>query len=513
MAYRLPTRILPSALAIALLAGAAACDTPSGATAARDACDRSGGTYAGDVALQPGEAMRLPADVSLCLALPGTGEYALAYADTRAADASRTAREPALDSFTVTVGDLHTTAAQSRSPAATAPRFTEEWRSVPRRATAAAPDPSTRATPWAVGDTFTVYDPIGRQDRLAEVRRVYDGWMVVASFQDDPGASRWMVDLDARWSGLHDVGLPLLRSTFGDLHPATSRGSGQLFVLVRPTTGSPSGINFGVSDGGDVYSWIVVSPSTSTPAVQFASMVLHETSHAYQRAFLRASLPAGAPVIATSGGARWGIEGGAALMEREFARRLAGISPTANYPWYAPGASDVEQWYALFAQPGDGSLSMGYYVGAGFLADLVARRVAAGEPLDVALAEVEKGAAEGWYGWTSDQEPQRTGLVARMRARLGAGWEPADALLTWTMSHALDDQTPSTTFQNTAFKNVSSVQLTYGWAPAAVLRAGSPALTVHRLYGSEGYVYLLGGGDYRMRASTAGVVWMLARLK
>jgi hypothetical protein len=218
-------------------------------------------------------------------------------------------------------------------------------------------------------------------------------------------------------------------------------------------------------------------------------------------------------VTVTPGGARWGVEGGAALMERELARRVAGISPTANYDWRSPGPRDTEQWYALFAQPGDGSFSQGYYVSAGFMADLAGRLAAAGQPQDSAVAQVERGAVEGWYGWAGPGEGQRTGLAARMRARLGAAWDPGDALQTWTLSHVLDDRTPSPVYQAPAFRDVWNLQGTTGWAAHATVSPGGSGWAVKRQYGAAGYFYLAGGGTYRVRATTPGVRWMVARIR
>jgi hypothetical protein len=58
------------------------------------------------------------------------------------------------------------------------------------------------------------------------------------------------------------------------------------------------------------------------------------------------------------------------------------------------------------------------------LRDLQARLVAAGMPREAAMAEVSRGAVEGWYG-ADGEGGASAGLAGRMRARLGPAWDPA----------------------------------------------------------------------------------------
>jgi hypothetical protein len=168
----------------------------------------SGTTYAGDVRLAVGEAVPLATGAALCLALPDASdrEYVLAYLDTRAIEASRTAREPALDSFTVTVRGA-SSAAASRSPARAAPRpafhpgddlRTADW---PGQVNF---HPAARQMPWTQGETFTLLDNIRGVNRPARVHRVYDGWLVVAFFDDTPppGMAHTVAVMDQAWPSI-----------------------------------------------------------------------------------------------------------------------------------------------------------------------------------------------------------------------------------------------------------------------------------------------------------------------
>jgi hypothetical protein len=223
--------------------------------------------------------------------------------------------------------------------------------------------------------------------------------------------------------------------------------------------------------------------------------------------------PAGTPATVVPGGGRWGIEGGASLMQRELARRRAGLGLTANWNWRA-GGTDAQIGYSSYAQPGDGSFHVGYEVSAGFLSDLVQRRVAAGEPAEAAITEVLRGSVEGWYGWVDAAGPPRAGMTERMRAKLGGGWTPAEGMLTWALSHAMDDRTRSDVFQDRAFKDVGQVaQEGWGWAPHAEVSEGSGAHSAKRLYGSPGFFTVLGGGAFHVTANRDGVQWMIARVK
>lgn len=161
---------------------------------------------------------------------------------------------------------------------------------------------------------------------------------------------------------------------------------------------------------------------------------------------------------------------------------------------------------------GVGPFVRGYSVSAAFLRDLAARRVQRGEAVDDALAIVSRGALEGWFGH-GPAGARRTGLAERMRASLGGDWEPDDAMLTWTLSHAADDRTGNSAFQNNAFLRAWDGSDPALWPPAASLAPGSAGVTVKHPHESTGYFALAGGGTYALESSVDGVRWMIVRVK
>jgi len=515
------TRLTPSiALAAALAAAAACSDSPSQPAGPQqaDACTRLGvpGTFAGAVSLDRGEAMKLAAGTQLCLALPGDAgnSYALAYVDTRPLQAARTAPEPNVaDSFRVTVGAAGSTRA-ARLAAVPAPRMPSDLREVTRRASAQSPDPTFRATPWAVGDTFHVLQGNDDAARAVSVRRVYDGWLVIAARTDTVEASvpGMLQVLDEAWPSIRDTGLPLLRKTLGDRLPVTSTGSGQLLIVVRSDIVGASGIAFGATDAANVFSHIAVLPFSGedyVPAV--GSLIVHEIAHTFQRQYIADSRPAGTAPTRAAGGTAWAVEGGATLMQFELARRLAGVSWGSNWDFRAP-AGTGQAFYGELGPVSRGAFSGGYANPASFLRDLAERRVRKGENVDAALAQVMRGAVEGWFGhvlWG----PDLPGLASRMRGVLGNGWEPEDALFTWTLSHAADDRTPSGTFQDPAFLRVWDSGQPGTWSAIATLAPGSQPVTVAQDRESTGFFELAGGGTYSLNATRDGVRWMIVRLQ
>jgi hypothetical protein len=510
---------------LAALAVAACSDGPAAPVEAPGECARLevAGTPVAARGLAPGDAMPLPATAALCLSIPGTSAdgYALAYADARASEAARTAPEPArLDSFSVTVGPAGAAAAGVRASAAAAPAAPSAGTDVALVA-AAAPypgDPRSHVTPWTAGEGFPLYDFERSAPRPARVQRVYGGWLVVAAFTDEPVATlpQTLQHLDDEWPTLRDVGLPALRAVVSDALPASSRGSGQLLVIVRPDPPpGAAGITYGMADGDSTFSFIEMKPNDAfglrSPSGTLG-LLFHEMTHAFQRRYA-ATLrgPGEGPVLASSA-ATWALEGGAALMERELARRVTGIGLSANWD-FRDYASRAEMDYRAFANVGRGEFAVGYAPSADFLLDLAERRMAAGEAVDVALAEVEHGAQEGWFG----QGPAgaRTGLAARMRARLGPAWDPADALLSWTLAHAVDDRTSSPDLQDRAFRAVwDPVSASQPWWTAhAELAPGAAPVAVRRMFEASGYFYLKGGTTYAITASVSGVRWKLVRFR
>ena len=87
-------------------------------------------------------------------------------------------------------------------------------------------------------------------------------------------------------------------------------------------------------------------------------------------------------------------------------------------------------------------------------------------------------------------------------------------MLTWALSHAMDDQTRSDVFQDRAFKDVGQVDPgEWGWSPHAEVGEGSGAHSAKRLYGSAGFYTVVGGGAFHLRADRDGVRWMIGRVR
>lgn len=217
-----------------------------------------------------------------------------------------------------------------------------------------------------------------------------------------------------------------------------------------------------------------------------------------------------------TGAALWAVEGGANLVSYEFLRRLTGAPLDANREWRTPATSVAMALFQQRAQPAGGVVTDGFDSAMGFFRDLTLRRMAAGESADDALRAVSRGAIEGWFGL--DGVSQRQGLTARMRARLGASWEPADALLDWTLSHAADDLTPNPRYQDRASLRVWDLPdgQSYGWWSDAVLTADSPNHTLFKRYGSPGWASIRNadaGFTVEVQGYEVPTRWLLLRIR
>jgi hypothetical protein len=136
---------------------------------------------------------------------------------------------------------------------------------------------------------------------------------------------------------------------------------------------------------------------------------------------------------------------------------------------------------------------------------------------DEALAQVARGAVEGWYGIDA-AGVRRQGLSQRVRAVLGAGWDPADAVLLWTLTQASDDQTDAAELNNAVYDHVSDPGNPNAWKPAIdEVQAGRGfAYQVTRGAGTSFFVRMKDGGEggtVALTATVAGTRWMVARLK
>jgi hypothetical protein len=136
--------------------------------------------------------------------------------------------------------------------------------------------------------------------------------------------------------------------------------------------------------------------------------------------------------------------------------------------------------------------------------------------VDDAVREVSRGAVEGWY--VNDTAP-RQGLAARMQVRLGSAWDPADALLDWTLSYAADDITPNPAYQDPSFLRIWNLPGGHpiGWRPAAVLtEAGLRTVAFQRFGGSSHHLHLLDSGNgvgFSINSSSPTLHWKLIRIR
>ncbi|HEX2092170.1 MAG TPA: hypothetical protein VHG28_07190 [Longimicrobiaceae bacterium] len=499
-------------------------------------------TRRGDLRLRVGQAVRLGAGEIACLRfapLPGA-RYALAFLDTRKlreAEAGFEGYAPTPLHYEVSVAEAGSAAPLAASTLQ-APRTASS--DVVRAGTAAGGSTHAalvqRTLPWREGERFPLQDPDGSGTVTARVVRVYGGHLVLAVEEGEEaagGTGSWLARADTAFAQAVESGYPLLRAALSPSLPVTSPGSGQLLVLARRTPGGHLGTSVTVSVDGRKRSYALLNTAYETTAAGLLKTLAHELAHAWQEEYARETRPAGA----TGSGAAtaWSTEGNAELLASVIAARVHRIALTGNWEWAGRLGDTRYGAYALFAANTRGDFTQGYESGASFQLDLATRLVRSGKSEDEALATVSRGALDGWYGYDA-HGGKREGLVARMRRSLDAGWEPADALLRWTLSQAVDDLTADPEFQNHAFRRVSTAgdAPAMGWIPPVVLRSGDRAVrgdpagptavagnagSIRWRYGSPNYFLVEDGGfggAYRLGASGGGaplpgMAWMVIR--
>ncbi|MBW3570204.1 MAG: hypothetical protein KY467_03785 [Gemmatimonadetes bacterium] len=240
----------------------------------------------------------------------------------------------------------------------------------------------------------------------------------------------------------------------------------------------------------------------------------HELTHAWQASWLHQAHAQG---HAAAQAPAWSTEGGADFVAMDLVRRFLGVGPAANWKWsdhLEPTRASVV--FALEPFDARGRLTWGYYDASSLLRDLQTRLMAAGMSPEAAMAEVSRGAVEGWHG-ADGEGGACAGLVERMRARLGAEWDPATAVLLWTASQAADDRTPNAALSNPTYYDVGSADARYGWKPAAEVRAGSgQGAAVTQVAGGSFYVRVKSagaGGTLSVASSTPHARWMIVRIR
>ena len=501
---------------------------------------RAGGE---SVRLDVGQSQRLSAGAAGCLrlaAIPGA-RYALAFLDARQVRASRggsEGRAPSPAFYSVSVSEAGRTA-----PAA-APSFAAR-RSVQAgvahrtlAGSAEAGSPFVRAEPWREGERMVLRDGALGEPVAARVVRVYGGHLVFAMAEgDEPAGGRdaWVARADSAFAQLVQRGYPVLGGALTSTRPVTSAGSGQLLVLARREDGPYMGSTASVVSGGREVSMAVLNTAYGSTGAGVLRTLAHEVAHAWQQQYAWETRPG--QVGAAGGTAAWASEGGAELLAWMVMRETRGTSLTGNWDWAAGADVPDQTAFALLAAGSRGDFTAGYASAASFQLDLVTRLVRRGVSEADALSMVARGSLEGWHGF-DPSGARRAGLAERMRSRLGAAWDPAGALLTWTLSQALDDQLSDPELQNHTFRAVSSAGLSSarGWLPQAVLRSGAAAQPGHAAsravlagnsaslqwdYGSPNYFLLEDdgvGAAYRLRSEWNGAPleateWMIVRYR
>ena len=489
--HRSPRGIVPVARAAFILA-LAACD---GSPSAAGGCARP-------LRLEAGQAADVQPTPECPLRAEGGAEYVLAFYDARLAMGAQTEPEPygGIDErFAIIVNDgaggARTAVAPARAelaaPAPPADFHLSFAPSGPRRVTGI-----SGTGPWSVGDPI----PYSRTDCTtgscppppeARVARVFDGWLVLAVAPSLGGDTERVLALfDQAAPLLRQHALPLLQAALSAERPVTTAASGQLVVVFEGDVTGGGGVAFSeVRTEGTATHWIRLETSPDLDLGRMLWLLAHEITHSFQAEFMARDRPL-AGGAAQRGAGRWGIEGGATLVDMETLRRAAGLPLQGNLDYGAAPASEVESWLFRNAGARHGVLTSGYYTSAPFLRDLVLRRMDRGDAADAAFREVLRGAVEGWHG-VGPEGGRRTGMTERMRTRL-PGWEPAEGVLTWTLAAAADDRVAGSAYQDRTWLRTGDWEgRGRGWVPDAVIQAGSGVSErVTGPAGSSGYLLI-----------------------
>ncbi len=459
------------------------------------------------LALEVGEWVTLPTAQSICLVFaPTEGSYAIAYFDTRLVDKARWGLEepwPEPHWFDIKVGEGELPDADAAA---------ESGSTAPPRAPPAPPAPPTgicseaahdeilcRQQPWVVGDEFLVHSDYVHfladfAGQTASVVGVHDHLVFAVLGQDltEFRNCEWCQALvDSVGCVVNSAAVPLIRSVFTSTLPVTSPASGQLLVLLHTREESQS-VGWISDPQFHVLLQISLSFDLGRPQSGRAALLVHELTHAFQRQYAWER-----NFVFYD---EWAKEGGADFMASDFLRRQAGISLDGNFD--AVGAIDLQTWrqnpdrfsYALSFQH-SGEIASGYQHAANLLRDFVLRRCKTGEPDTLAIRAVLRGALEGWYGAVTADAGD--GLTNRMKQLLGEDWDPVAAVLTWTLSNAVDDRTSSPRFQNPAVLEAWNPENPrVSWLPDGTHELGSGnTLAVRRKLGSTGYLLVVDSGS------------------
>ena len=495
--------------------------------------------FANELSLAVGEARRLTRAQAECIRfLPSTSaRYLLAYADSRLHEKAKTMPEyPWPDSVVVRVtpagrtpiapsitSNLSALLHNGTSPTLSANVSPEVSAMVPSGCPFLnASAPFCRTTPYVLGEVFTHY-PFNRASGPARVIAIR-GNLVLAIFRADSSllAPNAVARADSALRLFAETGVPWLRNAYGLAAPTSSSdASGQLLIMLDASPSSSAAwhpdaiaghgrwgrLTLGLPDGSGFR-------TTGTSYAHNYSIIAHEVAHTYQ---FRWRWQYAGPWKSYLGTA-WGIEGGATFAQLETLRETLGVSFTANANFDVLPLSDPASPLSVGARA-LGDFTSGYSPGASFLRDLMQRLVQGGMTTANASREVAQGAMEGWYGVNEEGLSRGLGLTARMRARLGASWNPTDAMLLWTMTEAADDMTANALYQNVSNRKSSTTTLSASLPPHALVQP-TVAAAVKRTAGNSGVFEISDplGTAFRADAVVGGVgspvvEWLLLRIR
>ncbi|HSK21335.1 MAG TPA: hypothetical protein VK912_19420 [Longimicrobiales bacterium] len=482
---------------------------PGAAVLASLARYRAHGTV---LTLELGEARTITDEELGCLILPAGTRHALAYYDPTLVERARTQHEAggSLEWVSFVITPDGATGAPGGFASSEAGHGGDIVR-IPEGSAVRnehAP-PHLRSAPWTMGEVFTV-SPAPAWEMEAVVHRVYDGGYVLA-FQDDLGADTvngFLQVFDSIMPAFLRETVPFYQEVFSNRAAVTSTASGQLLILVGRSCFAGFAMEAEDVSVARSVGWIVLGVCHvdygNLPWDYIQDLFNHEMAHVWS--FIYAWDQIGERGL---GGTIWGLEGVATLMAQEVLRRRMQIGLLSNHD--ARGENNAYAHSILHP----GLLPNGYRNSASFLRDLVVRRMQRGESYESALREVARGGVDGWYGFTACCEEwwhgpggsagagapgpeslrgRLPGLSARMRD-VDPEWEPEDAVLMWTLAHAVDDLTTNPALQVHSFRDAvgtaRSMNPAAAWNPDAEVTPAAGPARVSREGGNSGYSYLL----------------------
>ncbi|MDB4908864.1 MAG: hypothetical protein JWO05_3648 [Gemmatimonadetes bacterium] len=513
-----------------------ACDHPAGP-------DKSKPAYCASatLALAPGEVRMLGA-TDQCLVIPaGSANYVLTYVDTRAITSAKTGEFTGTGAYTVKIRDAGSTiqslfgvAARSGGEGASTlvmlPSLSTRQARASRAAAAACvnefTDFSCQPHPWFLGDEIQLHSDLPDRTLTARVFHVAGPLVLALPVGEEKKMGAEVLEaarLAANRVAL-DV-LPMLKRAFGDTLPVTSVATDQLLALFDVSRDGRTQVTITHLAGAKQVSGVMLMSMSqgSTEAPMFHSLTRQVTE------LMEAQYSLGAGATAPlSFSTPASVSGVAELYTAEALRRAASQPLDANLDVAAAAASGDPYLaeYASEVQFGYGDVESGGGNTRSFLRDLVQRARRKGASQDSAMRAVSRGSLNGWYVRAGDLA-ERTSLTTRMRALLDPAWDPATALLTWTLSAALDDLTPNAELANTDVKSVwhewvpDAQCLTFSGgvekcqdAQALTLGAGNSLQITTPGVGYAGYIPIVSGAartTVRLTGSVSGIAWAIAR--